>query len=337
MNGRWGASIGLSQTAWRECALLGHREVDVEHVFLATLHDPVVGRALRERGVTLEGTRGAVDAVVRAEVERLGISVPVAPSQPRPPLADLHHGAVGDLTFAQRAMEALVPGDALPAVLLRLVDEPGGTVRALITHQGADPDAVREAVVTLDVPVARGTDEVDPSTLPGVELLVGSPGQAVRRVVVLESPVEAVWRRCSTAAGSTGWLGVAGERVVSEVEARTVPDPGRRRLPWREATLVRRLVLARPPQGDEPGLVVWSVSREQARWGRTGLTQWSHVSIGAEADGATRVELVRGGLLARRTGRPARRLVLGLLRVGARASTDALTVLAGEDEEPLRP
>ena len=92
---RFGTILTLAQAAWQECALLGHREIDVEHVLLAAMDDRDIAELLGRHGVTREGTRQQVDAVVRDQLTSLGVDLGQTALGERRPLTELHHEAVG--------------------------------------------------------------------------------------------------------------------------------------------------------------------------------------------------------------------------------------------------
>ncbi|WP_022923892.1 Clp protease N-terminal domain-containing protein [Serinicoccus marinus] len=303
----WATTMTLSQTAWQECALLGHREIDVEHVLLATMQDEEVAALLLRHGVTREGTRDAIDRAVADEVSALGVEVGSLGGPRRRAVDDLHHAAVGDLAVSGRA-QLLIAGSSSPIqALLAAAEDEGGTVRRLLSAQGADPASVVEEARRLS---DRGPHDasVDVGSVPGLERLGRDPGRAVRRSQVLAVPAGQVWPLCSTAAGIRRWLDSDPEaeaEIISERELveRPAPRAVGRRIPGLSVVSLTRHRVFLQDDGVGGGVVLWSGEVEVRRFGRRASWpgRWNHLTVRAEGPTATRVEVVSGGALQ---GRP---------------------------------
>ncbi|QFG68578.1 Clp protease N-terminal domain-containing protein [Ornithinimicrobium pratense] len=304
---RFGTILTLSQAAWQECALLGHREIDVEHVLLATMDDGDVAEILGRHGVTREGTRQHVDAVVRDQLASLGVDLGETSLSERRPVTDLHHQAVGALETSGRAQQLLSEGRTVPGVLLATLDLPDGTATHLLERQGADVAAVRLDVVELlersrSQPRAAGT--VDMATLPDSHLIDGRPGIRRRRTRFYAVPWPQAWEQVSTAAGARAWLLSDGStQVAGPGELRGELSRGRSGA--RRGSYQRRLLAAEPPDGSTPGHALWQehwVRTRRRPWGRerSGPGQWVHLTV-IPADGGTRVDLVLGTVRHGRT------------------------------------
>lgn len=295
--------LALSQTAWQECALLGHREIDVEHVLLATMDDRAVAEVLSRHGVTREGTRQQVDAVVRDQLATLGVDLGEASLGDRRPVTDLHHQAVGDLEASRRAQQLLSEGRTVPGVLLATLALPDGTAARLLGRQGADVAAVRADVAELhDRPPSdrAAGDTVDVATLPDSHLIDGRPGIRRRRTRFYAVPWTRVWEQVSTAAGARAWLLSDGStQVAGPGELRGELKAGRPGT--RQGSYRQRLLVAEPPDGASPGHALWQehwLRTRQRPWARerSGPGQWVHLTV-TPADGGTRVDLVLGSVL----------------------------------------
>lgn len=321
---RLGTIVTLSQTAWQECALLGHREIDVEHVLLATMDDRDVAEILSRHCVTREGTRQHVDAVVRDQLASLGVDLGETSLGERRPVTDLHHQAVGHLTTSRRAQQLLSEGRSVPGVLLATLDLPDGTAKRLLERQGADAAAVRAEVAALPTRsrAARSSDgHVDMANLPDRHLIDGRPGTRRRRSRFYAVPWPAVWEQVSTAAGarasllSDGATEVAGSGELTG-ELRTS------RLRTASGNYRRRLLAAEPPRGSVPGHVLW-----QEQWVRTrprpwtretaGPGQWAHLTV-TPADGGTRVDLVLGTVVYGRSQKLLRPVIRAAQAIASR-------------------
>lgn len=300
---RWNTVLMLSQAAWQECALLGHREIDVEHVLLATMDDGDVAAVLGRHGVTREGTRQQVDAVVRDQLSSLGVDLGEAQLAQRRSVTDLHHEAVGDLKTSRAAQELLTEGRSAARVLLATLDRPDGTAAQLFERQGADVAVVRpeiEALAARPLAGSRKDTTVDVAALPDSHLIDGTPGIHCYRSRFYAVPWTRVWEQVSSADGARAWL-LSDEmtQVAGPAEMHGEIPAGRLRL-RPPGTYRRRLLVAEPPSGSTPGHALW---QEQWAWDarrpwlrfRSGPGQWTHVSV-TPVERGTRVDLVLGAL-----------------------------------------
>lgn len=296
----------LSQRAWQECALLGQREIDLEHVLLATMDDPDVGEVLAGHGVTREGVRAAVEQSVREEVAGLGIDLEGMPLTERRRVAEVTGGSVGELDVSRRAQDVMASGRGFAEVLLRVLDEPGGTGVRLLESQGADVEEVRTQLAALVGTGGAGRTETrtgELPDLPDLHLLRGEgSGPVARRSTTWAVPAETVWPHVSTAEGILSWMSpddtarAAGPtQIVATVEHRQ--GLRRRRA---TATITRSLLAAEPPVDGRPGHVLWQ-DRFTTR-GRDWDGQWFHVTVTPTGTG-TRVDLVHGLRMYGRLGR----------------------------------
>lgn len=289
----WRSTLWLAQTSWQECAHLGHREIDVEHVFLATLQDEGVSRVLLPHGVDAEGTRAAVGEVLRAQVDALGVETAALTSPPRRAPQDLHHGAVGTLPVTPRARELMRVTTSVAGLAARLVGEPSGTVRGLLLHQGADPDQV---AADLEAHGDAPDPGLDVSTLPGIGELDGIPVLARRATRLLTGDLQSLWPRVGTAAGTKPWLSLSPSATARSETTITDSLSRSRVMPWRgPGTLTRERVFVHEPSDGAAGIALWQSSWDLRVWGRrrSGPGTFHHVRLVPEVRG-TRVELVSG-------------------------------------------
>lgn len=321
---RLGTMMGLSQAAWQECALLGHREIDVEHVMLAAIDDLEVATMLARHGVTREGTRQQVDAVVRDQLAALGVDLDVPTGNRRGP-DELHADAVGELDITDRAQRLLSEARSPAGVLLAVLEARDGTGAALLQRQGADPGEIRADLERLVMsPAARrqgGAAEVDPSELPDSHLIEGAVGQALRRSRFYAVSWEQVWPLVSTAEGAARWLLVDGSTSATGTGELGGPLKGHRWRPWSGADapvvgrFTRRLLSAEKPHPEGSGHVLWqdrmNLTRGALRREYTGPSQWFHVTVTPQGQGS-RVDLVIGSVVYRRKPR----LVRPYIRLG---------------------
>lgn len=297
----------LSQRAWQECALLGQREIDLEHVLLATMDDADVAQLLAAEGVTREGVRAAVEQTVREEVAGLGIDLAGMPLTERRPVADVTADSVGPLDITRRAQDVLASGRSFPETLLRVLGEPGGTGVRLLESQGADVERVRAGLrglvgVGAGATLRAGQPTGRVADLPDLHLLRGEgSGSVLHRTASWPVPVEAVWPRISTAEGILPWMHLDeaarawGPTEVVQTYMR------RRRLRGGEtrAVITRTLLAAEPPVDGRPGHALWQ-DRVNAR-GRDWDGQWVHLTLTPTATGS-RVDLVQGQRVHGRLG-----------------------------------
>lgn len=299
---RLGTVLALSQSAWQECALLGHREIDVEHVLLATMDDEDVAEVLRRHGVTREGTRQRVATVVRSSLASLGVDLGEAALTRRRLVTDLHHEAVGVLGTSRAAQELLTKGRSVPGVLLATLDLPDTTAAQLLARQGADVSAVRRDIDAIIArrrrPGSRQGDTVEVASLPDTHLIDGEPGIHRRRSRFYAVPWERVWEQVSTADGARAWLLSDATTQVNGPGELGGEIPASRLRTRPRGTYRRRLLAAEAPGASASGHALW---QEHWTWSRSrpwrrareGPGQWTHVTV-TPAEGGTRVDLVMG-------------------------------------------
>lgn len=294
---RWGTVASVSQTAWQECALLGHREVDVEHVLLAALDDQQVAQVLARHGVTREGTRAQVEGLVREQLASIGVDLGEAVHTSRRATDELHHEAVGNLAISRRAQDLIGRARSAPQVVLAVLDSPDGTGADLFRRQGADLLALRAdlaALLPAQEPGSRATvvpAAAGAAALPGSGLIAGSPGQSRASGRFFPVPWEQVWPHVATAAGARAWMLSDETTEVSgpaELSGQIRTRRGRTR-----GGYVRRLLEAAPPSESSPGHVLWQEEWQLAGRGRSGPGQWTHLTLTPSA-GGTKVDLVIG-------------------------------------------
>lgn len=306
---RWGTVTVLSQTAWQECALLGHREIDVEHVLLATMDDHEVASLMARHGVTREGTRRQVDAVVQDQLAALGIDLGATSPGRRAP-TDLHHDAVGELEVTDRARRLVGEARSMAGAALAALQAPDGTAAALLQRQGAEVDRIRAELAALAEPSPgrpRTGAGPDLGALPDLHLIEGDPGHARRRSAYVAAPWERVWEQASTAKGARAWLMPTEDATVAGPGelCGEVPGRGGRRAegPASRGRYLRRLLAAETPREGQPGHVLWQDHLDLTpRWwrpARTGPGQWSHLTVTPQGEG-TQVDLVLGTVVWRR-------------------------------------
>lgn len=276
----------LQHTAQQECALLGHQEVDVEHVLLAAMHDSSVARMLARHGVTLEGTRQQVDEV--------------AGEVPHEATGELHHEGTADFPVSQRARRILAGARSTPQVVLAALDLPDRRVATLLERQGADVEWVHAAVARLaagppagEKHAARRTPEesADVAQLQGHDLIAGIPGQSRRRSRLFQQPWEQLWPHIATAEGARAWLlpdertRVSGPGEFSgEIHIGGSQSKG---------TCTWRLLDTAPPSAHAPGHVLWQEDWQLSGRGRSGPGRWMHLAV-FPVEGGTHVDLVTG-------------------------------------------
>ena len=157
--------------AWREAARLRHPEIDLDHLYLGLLaQGGAAAELLGRSGITLASAREAVRDLTAAELASLGIDARALVQPPPRSVAQLHHGAVGDVPLSQRARELAVTARSVRtdlATLRALLDEPSGRVRRLVTRNGADPDALHAGTqAQRDGRDSPERVEADPALLP---------------------------------------------------------------------------------------------------------------------------------------------------------------------------
>lgn len=337
---RWGTLIALSQTSWQECALLGHREIDVEHVLLATMEDEDVARMLARHGVTREGTRQQVDTVVREQLANLGVELGDVPLTQRRPITDLHHDAVGDLELSDRAQRLVSRSTSVPGVLLSALDAPDGTAVRLVQRQGADVDAVRIDLQRLLADIeGQGSPRqaVDLAALPDAGLVQGRPGVARHRSRFYAVPWERVWAQVSTGEAARSWM-LAGERTEVTGPGELSGEMRRGNRPETEGrlqgTFVRRVLALEPPTDETAGHVLWQEEWELVgkpwRSSRSGPGQWFHVTV-TPVVGGTQVNLVLGSVVWVRSQRLLRHVIQCGQLMASRNSLYRLGMVLEED------
>lgn len=154
----WDRTV-IQGAASGEAVRTGHPDIGFEHLFLGLLvNGGPAARLLMDAGVNLAQARSAIDGLLREDLARLGVDVPL----PAPQDAS---AAVtpGLLPLAPRLGELVqdcpvAGGDR--ALLAALIDDQGGRVRRLLDRLGANTDRIRS---DLDEPV---DDQESPSPPP---------------------------------------------------------------------------------------------------------------------------------------------------------------------------
>lgn len=134
-------SQSLSWAARAEAQLWGHPEIEVEHILLAVIGgDGAAGRMLRDREVTMDDARTAVEAAHDARVADLGVApAPWVHRQTSDPFG-------GDVDWSPAAIKLLDhPQGATDDVLIlrALLDEPTGFIVDVLARLGLDVDDLR--------------------------------------------------------------------------------------------------------------------------------------------------------------------------------------------------
>ena len=141
----------LSLAAMEEASRLGIRDADVEHLFLAlTLDAGTGGQVLRGLGIALPAARDAVAQERTSHLRALGIDAD-APDDER-----ISFHETNGYEWTDRAVKVLAEASAgggpggSAAVLRAAVDEPSGTIAALLRRLHVEPDDVRARLDAAD-------------------------------------------------------------------------------------------------------------------------------------------------------------------------------------------
>lgn len=189
----------LSLAAMEEASRYGTRDADVEHLLLAlTLDADLGGQVLRSLGLGLERVRAAIDEERAAQLAALGVDVSHEPSR-----IVFHETAGYDwtpqaLAVLNRANTRGRDGSSI-AVLRSLLEEPSGTIDALLAQLGLPkpeitaaldgaenlPDA---AVAAASEILRRVHDVFVPAPVAEVEAFVADPA----RIPVWEPSIESI-------------------------------------------------------------------------------------------------------------------------------------------------
>lgn len=183
----WDRTV-IQGAASSEAVRTSHPDVGFEHLFLGLLvNGGPAARRLMDAGVGLAQARSAIAGLLREDLARLGVDVPV-------PAPDSTSTAVtpGLLPLAPRLCELMddcpvAGGDQ--ALLAALIDDEGGRVRRLLDRLGADTDQIRR---DLDEPIDDPQTQVPPSADKDSRALSEERGQGWQSAVYsLEVPVSA--------------------------------------------------------------------------------------------------------------------------------------------------
>lgn len=154
----WDRTV-IQGAASGEAVRSGHPDVGFEHLFLGLLvNGGPAARLLMDAGVGLAQARSAIDGLLREDLARLGVDVPLPAPQDT-------SGAVtpGLLALAPRLGELvedcpIAGGDR--ALLAALIDDEGGRIRRLLDRLDADTDQIRR---DLDEPIDDQESPAPPS------------------------------------------------------------------------------------------------------------------------------------------------------------------------------
>lgn len=131
---------------WREAARARDPYMDLDHLLIGLIAaGGPAAQLLTQHGLDLPSARTAASAVQADSVALLGVDAKAVPASAPRPIRELNQGAAGDVPMSERMREFVnrTGGRASERDLLRaLLAEPSGTIREMIEHAGADPEAV---------------------------------------------------------------------------------------------------------------------------------------------------------------------------------------------------
>lgn len=202
----WRRSQAISVAAKEEQELLGHPEIDVEHLFLAlVIVGGVSSRVLEDLGVTLRDARGACARVHAEQLAPLGMEFPSMESA-----AAIPDPSVGGFRWSDRGrgvMRKAELQDDDRGLLLALLEEPSGHVSRIVRQLGVSETAVREAARGCRVPVSP----------PGAgKTPVGK--HAVSFTARVPSPPAAVWALVADPDRRLEWEGYFFESFIQRTD-----------------------------------------------------------------------------------------------------------------------
>jgi ATP-dependent Clp protease ATP-binding subunit ClpC len=203
-----------------EARRLNHQAIDTEHLLLGLIH---------------EG-----EGLAATTLGRLGVSLEVARRQVEEITGRGREAPAGNITLAERAEQvlnlSLAEAEQLghehigtEHLLLGLVRESGGVGAQVLAQLGADPDLVRQQVITaLQTADAVGRFLPDNALHRFGNVLTGQPGPVTsqfRRSVEIERVMQVLARRSRNNPILVGEPGVGKTALVEGLAARLVDQP----------------------------------------------------------------------------------------------------------------
>lgn len=146
----WRRSAVLLCGAWREALRVSAPRVDPEHLFLGVLTSGgPAARVASRHGLSLEAARRGAAVRAGRQLRAVGTDVAREGRIPRAPLAALDRGGASTIPLSTSS-EGMLPGRRQPLSetgwALDLLQEPAGTVSALVAAVGVDVDALRRSL-----------------------------------------------------------------------------------------------------------------------------------------------------------------------------------------------
>ncbi|WP_409484141.1 Clp protease N-terminal domain-containing protein [Arsenicicoccus dermatophilus] len=227
-----GRSFTIQNTAWREAARHGSREVTLDHLLIALLvSGGPAAELLARNGARLHVLRRAALRPARDDRHRPDAGrTHGATRRPRDP----RRGAAGDIAVSPAVEQALklVPFTEL-RLLAHLLEHPSGTPAEALRHAGVYVEGVLEAAhAEADRPV-EGFTSCPP--VPG--LLDGLAESTTSTARFVPVPIDDVWRAVCDAATVTRWFG--WHEDVTILDEATLRTSGARGVPALELRRVR--------------------------------------------------------------------------------------------------
>ncbi|MCH8614139.1 SRPBCC family protein [Arsenicicoccus dermatophilus] len=215
-----GRSFTIQNTAWREAARSGSREVTLDHLLLALLvSGGPAAELLARNGVRLHILRRAVLHRHQADLRGLDAGAPRSATRRRREPRDRQRGVAGDIAFSPAVEQALkITPFTEMRLLAHLLEHPSGTPAEALRHAGVYVEGVLEtAHAEADRPV-EGFTACPP--VPG--LLDGLAESTTTTTRFVPVPIEHVWQAACDAAVVTRWFGWHEDvRILDEATLRT--------------------------------------------------------------------------------------------------------------------
>lgn len=276
----WRRTAVLLSGAWREAMRVSAPRVDPEHLFLGVLTSGGPAALVASRhGLSLEAARRGAAVRAGRQLRAVGTDVAREGRIPRAPLAVLDRGGASTVPLSSSS-EGMLPGRGQPLSetgwALDLLQEPAGTVSALVAAAGVDVDALRRSL--------RAAGDASDVRLPDAELAVTPAG--CRTPADALTPPDGI-RTSGAMAGRAGRLSALGaEWFVSAPREHVI------RL-LRDAQQIRA-VTAQPAEAevDDAFGVVTSVREKAGRGGSHRSIRQLFPSESAGPDGAHRIRWV---------------------------------------------
>ena len=276
----WRRAAVLLCGAWREALRVSAPRVDPEHLFLGVLTSGgPAARVASRHGLSLEAARRGAAVRAGRQLRAVGTDVAREGRIPRAPLAALDRGGASTIPLSTSS-EGMLPGRRQPLSetgwALDLLQEPAGTVSALVAAVGVDVDALRRSL--------RAAGDASDVHLPDAELAVTPEGCLTPADAL--TPPDGI-RTSGAMAGRAGRVGALGtEWFVSaprEDVVRLLRDPEQ-----------VRAVTAQPAEAevDDAFGVVTSVREKAGRGGSRRTIRQLFPAESAGPDGAHRIRWV---------------------------------------------